>query len=66
MLNIRKHLGDKKMDLFEPARLDRERPVEDVVADLARLRDEGLFAHIGLSEVKAETLRRACKVCYLG
>lgn len=62
VLNIIKHIGPKKLDLFEPARLDGKRSIEEVVADLKKLQDEGLFSHIGLSEIKADTLRRASKV----
>lgn len=51
-----------KMDLFQPARLDKTHPVEEVVQTLKGLVDEGLFSYIGLSEVGAETLRRASKV----
>ncbi|KAI0773743.1 aldo/keto reductase [Fomes fomentarius] len=51
--------GTKKIDLFEPARLSREVPVEDMVRILVELLQEGKFDHIGLSECSAESLRRA-------
>ncbi|KAJ6595705.1 aldo/keto reductase, partial [Mycena vulgaris] len=58
--NIARTLGpNKTMDLFEPARIDRSLPIEEAMAHLAELRAEGHFAHIGLSECSAETLRRA-------
>lgn len=58
-----KALGDHvKMDLFQPARLDKTHSVEEVVQTLKEMVDEGLFSYIGLSEVGAETLRRASKV----
>ncbi|EJU05435.1 aldo/keto reductase [Dacryopinax primogenitus] len=60
--NISQHLGGKKIDLFQLARVDRAVPVEETMRLLERLREEGLFGHIGLSECAAETLRRACKV----
>ena len=54
--------GTKKIDLFEPARIDREVPVEDAVRYLAELVKEGKFDHIGLSECRADTLRRGHSV----
>lgn len=64
--NIRKHLLDslEKMgldyvDLYQPARLDTEIPVEDVIREIKSLIDEGYVKHIGLSEIDAETLKRA-------
>ena len=50
--------GTKKPDLFQPARMDGKHSVESVVSALAGLIKEGKFNHIGLSEVRAETLRR--------
>ncbi|KAF8307612.1 aldo/keto reductase [Clavulina sp. PMI_390] len=61
--NIIGSLGEsKKLDMFIPARIDGVHPIEEIVASLKQLQDEGLFKHIGLSEVNATTLRRACKV----
>jgi len=58
--NINNHLGpNKKMDLFECARVDKTRPIEDVIKVLKKLIEEGHFQYIGLSEVSAETIRRA-------
>ncbi|KAF7790846.1 hypothetical protein EIP86_001803 [Pleurotus ostreatoroseus] len=51
--------GKKKVDLFECARVDSNRPIEDAIRDLVALIKEGLFDHIGMSECSAETLRRA-------
>lgn len=51
--------GTKRLDLFEPARVDASRPIEDITRDLQALVKEGLFDHIGMSECSAETLRRA-------
>lgn len=50
--------GKKKIDLFQPARLDGVASVEDVVQTLAELKNEGKFDHIGLSECAAATVRR--------
>ncbi|KAM0792742.1 hypothetical protein ACM66B_002518 [Microbotryomycetes sp. NB124-2] len=61
--NIKKHLGSRKqMDLFECARVDKSVPIEEAMKRLMTLRDEGYFKYIGLSEVSAETIRRAAKV----
>ncbi|KAJ7150916.1 aldo/keto reductase [Mycena crocata] len=58
--NIQKALGPiKKMDLFEPGRIDRRVPVEDMMQTLSALVKEGKFSHIGLSECNADTLRKA-------
>ncbi|KAJ7652126.1 aldo/keto reductase [Mycena polygramma] len=58
--NIQRALGTvKKLDLFEPARIDSKVPVEDMMKTLVTLVNEGKFSHIGLSECKAETLRKA-------
>jgi len=55
-------LGRTKIDLFEPARVDPKTPIEETVAALEKLRQEGKIGHIGLSECSANTLRRASKV----
>jgi len=54
--------GTKKLDLFEPARRDPNYEVESIVKVLSDLVKEGKFDYIGLSEVSAETIRRAHKV----
>lgn len=61
--NINKLLGgNKKMDLFEMARVDKKVSIEDTMKTLLKLRDEGHFKDIGLSECSADTIRRAAKV----
>ena len=67
--NIRPQLVSalKKMDLdyvdlYQPARQDIAIGVEDVMAELVKLKNEGLIKNIGLSEVDANTLKRANKV----
>ncbi|KAM0748831.1 aldo/keto reductase [Meredithblackwellia eburnea MCA 4105] len=60
--NINKILKHRKMDLFEPARVDKTRPIEETMKSLQKLVDEGHFKYIGLSECSAETVRRAAKV----
>lgn len=57
-----KRLGLDRIDLYYVHRYDRERPIEEVISTLADLKAEGKIAHIGLSEVSADTLRRAHQV----
>ncbi|KAF3481051.1 pyridoxal reductase [Arthroderma uncinatum] len=54
--------GSKKIDIFECARVDKNTPIEETMAALLKMRNEGLIGGIGLSEVRAETIRRAAKV----
>ena len=54
--------GTKKLDLFEPARRDPNYDIEHHAEVLNELVEEGKFDYIGLSEVGAETIRRAHKV----
>ncbi|GLA52114.1 pyridoxine 4-dehydrogenase [Aspergillus niger] len=54
--------GKKKIDIFECARQDPNVPVEQQVSTLAQYVKEGKIGGIGLSEVDAETIRRAHKV----
>lgn len=51
--------GKKRLDLFECARVDANRPIEETIRDLKGLIEQGLFDHIGMSECSAETLKRA-------
>ena len=61
--NIIKALdGKKSLDLFECARVDPEVPIETTIAALAEYVKEGKIKGISLSEVRAETIRRAHKV----
>lgn len=55
-------LGVECIDLYQPARLDPEVPIEDVIGTLARFVERGWIRHIGLSEVSAETFERAAAV----
>jgi pyridoxine 4-dehydrogenase len=51
--------GTKSIDIFECARQDPNTTVEQSVTILAQLVKEGKIGGIGLSEVDAETIRRA-------
>jgi pyridoxine 4-dehydrogenase len=63
--NIQRALGTiKKLDLFEPARVDPKLPIEQIMQNLVTLLKEGKFFHIGLSECNADTLRKAHAVEY--
>jgi aryl-alcohol dehydrogenase-like predicted oxidoreductase len=55
-------LGTDTIDLYYAHRLERGRPVEEIVETLAELVRAGKVRAIGLSEVSAETLRRAASV----
>lgn len=55
-------LGVDHVDIYRPARLDPAVPIEDTVGALAELVDAGYVRHIGLSEVGADTLKRAAAV----
>lgn len=57
-----RRLGLDYVDLYQPARMDTEIPVEDVVGAIADEVKAGYVKNIGLTMVDAETLRRACKV----
>jgi len=52
-------LGTDYVDLYQPARLDPRVPVEDTVGAIAEMIQAGYVRHIGLSEVGAQTIRRA-------
>ncbi|MFS8112652.1 aldo/keto reductase [Rhizobium jaguaris] len=55
-------LGVDHIDIYRPARLDPNVPIEDQVGAMAQLIKEGYIRHIGLSEVGADTIRRAAAV----
>lgn len=55
-------LGVDHIDIYRPARLDPNVPIEETVGAMADLVKQGYIRHIGLSEVGAETIRRAAKV----
>lgn len=57
-----KRLGVDHIDIYRPARLDPDVPVEDTVGAIADLVKAGYVRHIGLSEVGPDTIRRAAAV----
>jgi aryl-alcohol dehydrogenase-like predicted oxidoreductase len=52
-------LGTDYIDLYQPARLDPHVPIEDTVGAIAEMIEAGYVRHLGLSEVGADTIRRA-------
>ena len=50
------------IDIYRPARLDPQVPIEETVGAVAEMVKAGYLRHIGLSEVGAATLRRAAAV----
>ncbi|KRF36558.1 aldo/keto reductase [Nocardioides sp. Soil805] len=54
-----RRLGTDHVDVYRPARLDPAVPIEETVGAIADLVTAGHVRHIGLSEVGADTLRRA-------
>jgi aryl-alcohol dehydrogenase-like predicted oxidoreductase len=52
-------LGTDYVDIYRPARLDPAVPIEDTVGAVAELVQAGYVRHVGLSEVGADTVRRA-------
>ncbi|KAF3906470.1 hypothetical protein ABW20_dc0106198 [Dactylellina cionopaga] len=54
-----KRLGVDHIDLFYVHRIDKQIPIEVTMAGMKELKDAGKIHHIGLSEVSAETIRRA-------
>lgn len=52
-------LGTDVVDLYRPARLDPNVPIEDTVGAIAELVRAGAVRHVGLSEVNAATVQRA-------
>jgi aryl-alcohol dehydrogenase-like predicted oxidoreductase len=54
-----KRLGIETIDIYRPARLDAQVPIEDTIGAIADMVKAGYVRHIGLSEVGADTIRRA-------
>ncbi|KAN0065195.1 hypothetical protein ACQY0O_001692 [Thecaphora frezii] len=68
--------GGKEIDFYEMARVDVKTPIEEAMQNLLslssqtytdaksgkQLKGKGLFHHISLSEIGAETIRKAAKV----
>jgi len=59
-------LGVDHIDIYRPARLDPNVPIEDTVGAIADLIKAGYVRYAGLSEVGPDTIRRAHKVHPIG
>jgi aryl-alcohol dehydrogenase-like predicted oxidoreductase len=57
-----KRLGVDVIDLYYQHRVDTTVPIEDTVGAMAKLVAQGKVRHLGLSEARPETVRRAHKV----
>lgn len=57
-----KRLGLDHIDIYRPARLDPDVPIEDTVGAIADMVKAGYVRHIGLSEMGPETIRRAASI----
>ncbi len=57
-----KRLGVETIDLYYLHRVDSKVPIEESIGAMADLVKAGKIRHIGMSEVKPSTLRRAAKV----
>jgi aryl-alcohol dehydrogenase-like predicted oxidoreductase len=55
-------LGTDRVDIYRPARLDARVPIEETIGAIAEMVKAGYVRFIGLSEVSAETIRRASAV----
>ena len=54
-----RRLGTDHVDIYRLARLDPAVPIEETVGAIAELVQAGYVRHVGLSEVGADTIRRA-------
>jgi aryl-alcohol dehydrogenase-like predicted oxidoreductase len=57
-----KRLGAEVIDIYRPARVDPNVPIEETIGAIAELVKAGYVRHIGLSEAGAETIRRAAAI----
>ena len=57
-----KRLGEDVIDLYYLHRVDPHTPIEDTVAAMLRLKEQGKIRFLGLSEASAASIRRAAKV----
>jgi pyridoxine 4-dehydrogenase len=54
-----RRLGADYVDVYQPARVTPEVPIEETIGAIAEMVQAGYVRHVGLSEASAETLRRA-------
>jgi aryl-alcohol dehydrogenase-like predicted oxidoreductase len=54
-----RRLGTDYVDLYQPARVDPNVPIEDTVGAISEMVKAGYVRHVGLSEASSETIRKA-------
>jgi len=52
----------KKVDIFEPARIDKSVPLEETMNALKECQDKGWIGGVALSEASATTIRKASSI----
>ncbi|GII34885.1 aldo/keto reductase [Planotetraspora mira] len=57
-----RRLNTDYVDIYRPTRINPQVPVEETVGAIKEMVEAGLVRHIGMSEVGAQTLRRAAAV----
>ena len=57
-----RHLKVERLDLWQLHRIDPKVPVEESLAPIAELQQQGKIRHVGLSEVKPHEIEQAQKV----
>jgi aryl-alcohol dehydrogenase-like predicted oxidoreductase len=57
-----RRLGTDHVDVYRPARVDPDVPIEETVGAIAEMVQAGHVRHVGLSEVGPDTIRRAAAV----
>ena len=57
-----RRLGTDYIDIYRPSRLNSDVPIEDTIGAIADMVKAGYVRSVGLSEVGAETIRRAAAV----
>lgn len=55
-------LGTDYIDLYQPGRINPHIPLEDTLGAIERFQKKGYIKHVGLTQVDAETLRKASEV----
>ncbi len=55
-------LGVDHVDIYRPARVDPDVPIEETVGAIVELVEQGYVRHVGLSETPLDAIRRACAV----
>jgi len=56
-------LGTDYVDLYQPARVDPQVPIEETVGAIGEMQAAGHVRHLGLSEAGTDTIRRAHAEC---